>query len=48
MNSLETRYGAAAYSIVTHKPVSLSVVFVDTWWPAFKVPEAFYIADTVS
>jgi hypothetical protein len=48
LSGLETVHGAAGYSVVSHKPVSLSVVMVDTFWWGIRVPEAIYIADVVA
>ncbi len=48
LNGLTTVHGAYGYSHITAKPVNLSNVMGDTFLPALKVPEAFYLADVVS
>lgn len=48
MNSLKTVFGAFGYAQVTIKPVSLSMVLGDTFFPAIKNGNVIYIADTVS
>jgi hypothetical protein len=48
LNSLKTVYGMGGYGQVTIKPVMVSTVLFDTFWPAVKLPEALYIADVVA
>jgi hypothetical protein len=48
MNSVKTVFGGFGYAITNPKPPSISLVMGDTWFPAIKVPEACYVADTVS
>lgn len=48
LNSLRTVHGAFGYSVVNLKPLAVSMVMGDTFWPAIKIPEAVYIADVVS
>lgn len=44
----ETVYGPYGYSHLSHKPVALSNVMGDNFFPAIKLPEAVYEADVVS
>ena len=48
MASLKTVYGAFGYSQVSMKPVSISMVMGDTFFPAIKLPNTIWIADVVS
>jgi hypothetical protein len=48
LNSLRTVYGAFGYAQVTHKPVAMSMVLGDTFYPAIKLPDTVYIADVVT
>ncbi len=48
LGALETVYGAFGYAQLTNKPVSMSMIMGDTFFPAIKLPEAIYIADVVA
>lgn len=48
LNSCEIVYGPYGYSQINHKPISMSNVMGDTFFPAIKIPEAVYIADVVA
>lgn len=48
LKSMEQVYGPFGYAQMTIKPVSLSMVMGDTFLPAAKLPEAFYLADVVA
>lgn len=48
LGSLETVWGAYGYAVVNHKPLGVSAVMGDCFWPAVKIPEAIYIADTIA
>lgn len=48
LGSLNTVYGAFGYGQVSMKPVAVSTVMGDTFFPAVKLPDTVYIADVVA
>lgn len=48
LKSLTTVFGAAGYSMATTKPVAVSMVMLDTFYPAVKLIDVLYLADVVA
>ncbi len=48
LRSLKTVYGAFGYGVVSHKPVAVSTIMYDTFFPAVKLPDTLYLADCVA
>lgn len=48
LNSLRTVFGGYGYGQVSTKPVAVSAIMGDTFFPAMKIPEAVYPADVVA
>lgn len=48
LNSIQTVFGAYGYSQVNHKPLGVSSIMGDTFFPAVKVVDSCYLADCVA